>query len=154
MSSSICLDSSVLIKILTWEEDSEQATELFKSILEKRQTILLPDFACVEIGSVLRKKVYQKNIQPEEAEALWDSFLNLNMLKYIKSAKLMEIAWLISIEDNLPVLYDAAYLAVAVSNSNEENICQFWTADQKLLNTVSVNKKYLMNIKDFSPQNA
>lgn len=80
MNKFICLDSNVLLKILTWEDGSEEAAGLFKGILENHQTVLLPDFACVEIGSVLRKKVYLNIIQPEEAEALWNSSTSSNLL--------------------------------------------------------------------------
>ncbi|MCL6588933.1 MAG: type II toxin-antitoxin system VapC family toxin [Firmicutes bacterium] len=148
MNNIICLDSNIIIKFLTWEADSERAVGLVNNILQNRQTILLPDFASVEVGSVLRKKVYLKIIHPEDADLLWNSFLGLGIIKYIESIKLIETAWRICKEENLPVLYDAAYLAVSVLYSDPENICEFWTADQKMFNAITIYKKYLRHLSD------
>ena len=57
MSSYVCLDSSVLIKLLSWEEGSEVAAELMEKIVANELSIVLPSFAWAEIGSVLRQKV-------------------------------------------------------------------------------------------------
>ena len=60
MSSKICLDSSVLIKLLVSEEDTDKAVNLMGRIVVSQQTIILPDFAWAEIGTVLRKKAAKK----------------------------------------------------------------------------------------------
>ena len=45
MSNYICLDSSVLLKVLIIEKDSDKATELLQRVIERKQLIVLPAFA-------------------------------------------------------------------------------------------------------------
>jgi|GEM_PF-2123364 len=45
MSSYICLDTSVLVKVLVEEEDSVKATSLMQKIIQDGQLIVLPSFA-------------------------------------------------------------------------------------------------------------
>ena len=46
-----CLDSSVLIKILEKEENTEKAVRLMNTIISNPKTIVLPDFAWAEVGT-------------------------------------------------------------------------------------------------------
>lgn len=148
MNDYICLDSSTIIKVLTWEQDSEKALNLFNTILEKNRKVILPDFAWAEIGTVLRKKVRFDAIKLEEAQELWEAFLDIGIIQYVENKKIMSMAWEISNNEDLPTLYDAAYIAVAKLHSNDENICEFWTADEKLVNSVKESKKYLKRLGD------
>lgn len=142
MNDFVCLDSSVIIKILTWEEKSQNAVKLFNEIIEHESTILLPDFAWAEIGSVLRKKVRYGALNEEEAKTLWESFIVLDNIKFISFKKIGNMAWEISEMEDLPTLYDAAFLAVCeVFGINE-----FWTADEKLINSLSNNRKYVKKL--------
>lgn len=45
MSDYVCLDSSILVKLLTWEEGSEAAAELMERIAASGQKVVLPPFA-------------------------------------------------------------------------------------------------------------
>ncbi|HHV17433.1 MAG TPA: type II toxin-antitoxin system VapC family toxin [Thermoanaerobacterales bacterium] len=142
MSNVVCIDSSIIVKLLTWEEGSEKARILVEKIIARGQKILMPDFAITEIGSVLRKKTRSKEITIKESEELWNIFLDLKLIRFISSKEITEIAWNISVEENLPTLYDATFLAVAKMNSDEYNICEFWTADKRLFNSLSPHGKY------------
>ena len=142
MSNVVCIDSSIIVKLLTWEEGSEETEILVEKIIARGQKILMPDFAITEIGSVLRKKSRNKEITVEESEELWKIFLDFKFIRFISSKEIAEIAWNISVEENLPTLYDAAFLAVAKMNSDEDNICEFWTADKRLFNSLSPHGKY------------
>ncbi|WP_449241491.1 type II toxin-antitoxin system VapC family toxin [Desulfoscipio gibsoniae] len=137
MSDYICLDSSVLIKLLVREDDSDKAAYLLDQIAAKQQTIVLPDFAWAEVGTVLRKKVARKLIKIEEAELLWEEFNSLDLIMYINDRAVNQAAWRIAKTENLPTLYDAAYLAVCEIISRQTNeICVFWTADERLVNSL------------------
>jgi predicted nucleic acid-binding protein len=142
MNDYICLDSSVIIKVLTWEEKSEEAAEIFNKIINKKQIILLPEFAWAEIGSVLRKKIRMKLLDKKDADILWDSFINLGNIEFIHFSEISTLAWEISKEENLPTLYDAAFLAVCEKYEIEE----FWTDDKKLINSIKSNKSYIKKI--------
>lgn len=149
MSSYICLDSSVLIKLLVLEEESDKAAALMERVVSNRQTVILPGFAWAEVGSVLRKKVNKKLITPEQAEIAWEAFNNLGILNFVNDSIVMRAAWHIAVKEKLPTLYDAAYLAVAEIISRQSNeVCDFWTADETLISSVK-NKEYVYNLKNF-----
>ena len=140
----VCLDSSILVKLLTWEDGSEAAAELMERIVESGQTVVLPAFAWAEVGSVLRKKVRKKEITPEEAGEAWRMFRRLRIISYLDNERVSAAAWEIAAKENLPTLYDAAYLAVAeVAAKDFGKICEFWTADEKLVNTLGDRRKYV-----------
>ncbi len=150
MNDRVCLDSSVLIKVLTWEEGSESAARLLDRILESSQAVVLPGFAWVEVGSVLRQKVARKDIDPDEAEIAWRKFCSLGFSICNEGEDLWNLAWSISVAENLSTLYDAAYLAASELAAKEPDSgpCLFWTADEKLINTVQGRKDYIRLLRD------
>ena len=140
----VCLDSSILVKLLTWEDGSEAAAGLMERIVESGQAVVLPAFAWAEVGSVLRKKARKKEITPEEAGEAWRMFRRLRIISYLDNERVSGAAWEIAAKENLPTLYDAAYLAVAeVAAKDSGKICEFWTADEKLVNTLGDRRKYV-----------
>lgn len=144
MNDYVCLDSSILIKLLTWEEGSEAAAELMERIAASGQKVILPPFAWAEVGSVLRKKAGKKEISAAEAEEAWRMFRQLKIITYLESEKVSGAAWEIAGKENLPTLYDAAYLAVAeVTAKDSGKECAFWTADKSLVESLGGRKKYV-----------
>jgi predicted nucleic acid-binding protein len=152
MNAYVCLDSSVLIKVLTWEEGSELAARLLERIFESNQVVVLSGFAWAEVGSVLRQKVTRKEIEPDEADAAWEKFCGLRLLVCREGENLWNLAWRISVEENLPTLYDAAYLAVSelAAKESDGGKCLFWTADEKLANSVQGRKNYIRVLSKFT----
>ncbi|ACV64147.1 PilT protein domain protein [Desulfofarcimen acetoxidans DSM 771] len=149
MSSYVCLDSSVLIKLLTWEEGSDAAAELMEEIAANELSIVLPSFAWAEIGSVLRQKALRKEIMVEEAEESWRIFRRLRNITYMDDEEVMNTAWQISTEEKLSTLYDASYLAVAETVTKQSNeVCELWTADKRLVNSLK-GKEYVKLLRNF-----
>ncbi|MHB8986918.1 MAG: type II toxin-antitoxin system VapC family toxin [Eubacteriales bacterium] len=144
MSSYICLDSSVLIKLLAKEEGTDKAASLMEMVVNEKMTVVLPDFAWAEVGTVLRKKVARELISMEQAETAWESFNSLGVITFINDISVMQAAWRITFREDLPTLYDAAYLAVAeiITRQNGEE-CEFWTADERLVKALGGRKKYV-----------
>jgi predicted nucleic acid-binding protein len=143
MSGFICIDCSIIIKLLTWEEGSDKAADLIEKVVEEGRTIVLPDFAWAEVGSVLRKKVARKEITAEEAEEAWGIFSRLKIIDYM-GYETAAGAWRISVEENLSTLYDSAYLSVAESAAGKsKSVCEYWTADEKLVNSLSDKRGYV-----------
>ena len=149
MNSSICLDSSVLIKLLVNEEGSDKAASLMEMVVNNRMTVVLPGFTWAEVGTVLRKKVARKLISSEQAENAWESFNSLGIITFINDMSVMRAAWRIADEEALSTLYDAAYLAVSeiLSRQNGEE-CEFWTADKRLVNSISSKKKFVKLLEE------
>lgn len=151
MNGFVCLDSSVLVKLLTWEEGSEAAAALMDEIVEKGQKVALPGFAWAEVGSVLRQKVKRNEITAEEAEEAWQTFHRLKVVTYLDGEEAPLRAWRISVAEDLPTLYDAAYLAVTELNGD----CEFWTADERLVSILKGRKKYIKSLRaDWQPRTA
>jgi predicted nucleic acid-binding protein len=145
----ICLDSSVVIKVLVPEEMSTKATELMQRILLKEQLIVLPSFAWAEIGSILRKKCLRKELKATEADTLWLEFTKFPGIVYLENDLIIDRSWNISKKFNLPTLYDAAFLAAAeIVSETTGSPCEFWTADEKLMSTVTTRKAYVKLLRN------
>ena len=143
------MDTSVLLKLFFEEEDSIKAKVLMFKIIEDNQIIVLPSFAWAEMGSVFRKKVRTKQLTPLDAEEMWTSYTNFPGIEYINEHSILERSWKISSYFSLPTLYDAAFLAVAEEISNSTNeVCEFWTADERLINSLNGKKEYVSFLKD------
>lgn len=148
MNNCICLDSSVLVKVLVPEEDSDRATALLQKIIESRQVIVLPAFAWAEIGTVLRKKRRKGELTTTEADELWQEFRQFPGIEYLTDDSVMDHAWKISRYFDFPTLYDAAFLAVAeIIAERTGETCEYWTADEKLVNQLNGRREYVRSIK-------
>lgn len=101
MSSYICLDSSVLIKLLAKEEGTDKAASLMEMVVNEKMTVVLPDFAWAEVGTVLRKKVARELISMEQAETAWESFNSLGVITFINDISVMQAAWRIAFREDL-----------------------------------------------------
>lgn len=81
----------------------------------------------------------------QEADDLWFEFRLFPGIEYLSDDELMDRAWKISRYFDLPTLYDAAYLAVAeVIEERTGEACEFWTADERLINSLGGKRKYVM----------
>jgi len=150
MSRYICLDTSIFLKLFFEEEDSFKAKVLMQKIIEDNEIIVLPSFAWAEIGSIFRKKIRIKQVALTDAEEMWASFKEFPGIKYItEEDSIMDRAWKISCYFDLPTLYDAAFLAVAEEiRDRTMEICGFWTADERLVNSLRGKKNYVNLLKD------
>ena len=151
MSDYICLDTSVLIKVLVEEEDSQKATSLMQKVIQDRQFIVLPSFAWAEVGSILRKKLRKNKMAIQEIVDLWLEFRKFPGIEYLSDDLVMDRAWKISSYFDLPTLYDAAFMAVSeVVMQETGELCEFWTADERLINTMGGRRDYVRLLRDFS----
>jgi predicted nucleic acid-binding protein len=103
----------------------------------------------VEMGSVFRKKVRNKQITLEDAEEMWVNFREFPGVEYIDQKSIIDRAWKISCFFDLPTLYDAVSLAVAEEISDKTmEICEIWTADERFVNSLRGKKDYVNLLKD------
>lgn len=139
----LCLDSSVIVKLLVDEEGSKQARELIGDAVLANALVVAPAFAWAEVGSVLRKKVRQGRLLPDEAERAWRLFIGLP-IEYVDSLEIRERAWAIASDCNLPTLYDAAFLAAAETLLDGPG--EFWTSDNGLVTALQDKKPYVRGL--------
>lgn len=150
MNNFICLDTSVLVKLLVEEEDTQKALSLMEDIVLNGKLIVLPPFAWAEVGSVLRKMQRRNELTADEAEELWVEFSNFSGIEYLSDDKVAERAWKISRHFDMPTLYDSAFLAVAEAVTERTGeICEYWTADEKLINVLGNRMEYVRYLKNF-----
>lgn len=149
MSRYICLDTSVLVKTLVEEEDTDKALALLDKVVHSEQLIVLPAFAWAEVGSVLRKMRRVNKLTVQEADDLWLEFRNFPGIEYLSDDAVMEQAWKISRCFDLPTLYDASFLAVAeVVTERTGEMCEYWTCDEKLISRLNGRRKYVRWLKE------
>jgi predicted nucleic acid-binding protein len=103
------VDASVAIKWFLPENHSEAALRL----LTQPHTLHAPDLIFSEFGNVLWKRVRRNEISKEEANAVLEGLLTLN-LQVLPSQALIPLALEIACRENRTV-YDSLYLAAAIA---------------------------------------
>lgn len=132
----ICLDTSVLIRYLTPDEQEEAATALVLGALTGGGHLVAPAWQWAEIGSVLRKKVRRSLLTADEAAGIWTDFLALPVETIVGKALAVR-AWELAHRYELRTLYDAAMLAcVEVAARGQDVVREFWTADAALVHSL------------------
>ena len=149
MSRYICLDTSVLVKTLVEEEDTDKALALIEKVALSGQLIVLPAFAWAEVGSVLRKMRKKNLLTMQEADDLWLEFCHFQGIEYLSDDTVMDRAWKLSRYFDMPTLYDASFLAVAeVVAERSGEMCEYWTWDERLVNQLNGRREYVRWLKD------
>ena len=126
----VCVDAGILIKLVVAEEDSDRADALWEQWKEDGVRVVAPGLLPFELTSVLRKKVHRGLLSPAEGKEAFDTVHRLPV-QVLTPPDLHRRAWELATRFNRPAAYDAHYLALA-----EMMNCEFWTADERLLNAV------------------
>jgi predicted nucleic acid-binding protein len=138
MNSTICVDASILIKLIVDEPGSDQVDALWQSWIDDDVRIMAPSLLRYEITAVLRKKVHRKQLSEELAAAALSAALDLSIVEYVDNPTLHPRALGIACQYDLPTAYDAHYLALAQIWG-----CAFWTADRRLHRQVKEKLPYV-----------
>ena len=126
MARAICLDASVLVKLYLPEPGSESAENLVTRALAQGVDLLGPTLLLTEVLSVLRQNIQRARITRKQSDVAATSLLALP-IELVDGVDVHKRAWQIASDLNLPVIYDAMYLAVS-----ELRQAQLWTADRVL----------------------
>ena len=154
-SNSVCIDASLTLAWLFYDEYRNQADELLKQWAEDYVELLAPPLFHAEVTSGIRKRVYFERVLPDEGEHLFAVYSEIPV-RIVDGWEIYSKAWELAKEFNLPVCYDMQYLAVA-----ELADCEFWTLDRKLVNSLRLkdNKRVRWvgeykrkNVKNKSPK--
>lgn len=124
---SFVLDSSVLIKWFSNEENTATAIEIRDSYVKGNAGIACPDLIIYEIANALR---YNKALKEEDIKDSINSLLAIGINIIVPTKSVMESAISIAFEYNITI-YDACFVALA----KELNFI-YITADEKLHNKV------------------
>lgn len=130
LSSVICIDASLGLKLIFTEADSPDAKRLWDDWLVSGTIIIAPTLWAYEVTSVIRNRAHRGFLEPGlEAEAI-TTVHNLPV-KLMAPRGLHRHAWQLARQFNQTAAYDSHYLALT-----EMTEALFWTADKTLYRSV------------------
>jgi predicted nucleic acid-binding protein len=130
MSSTVCVDASLIVRILLPAPHSDRALTQLESWQQQETQLTAPALLAFQVCSVLRRSVYLRAITPAQGEKSFAQFWRLPIHLSSRRA-LFPLAWRLAAELERPRTYDTTYLALARLLQ-----CELWTADQKFYNAV------------------
>jgi predicted nucleic acid-binding protein len=128
MNSLVCVDASLVLKLVLGEGDSPRVLTLWRRWIDESITVIAPPLLAYEVTSVLRTKVYRGLLSPELGDEAFRE-IHAQGIQYLAPEELHVRAWELARRLNRPAAYDAHYLALA-----EILGCELWTADARLCN--------------------
>ena len=126
----VCVDASLVLLWLLREDLSDKADALLRAWRGGGVQLIGPPLLVMEVASGLRQAVHRVRIGEDEADALLQDFLGMD-IDVREPAGLLERAWQMGKLTRSPRLYDMFYVALA-----ESQACVLWTADERLVNFV------------------
>lgn len=144
MNSQVCVDASLVLKLILVEADSAIAHQLWSTWIDAGVDVVAPPLFAFEGTSVLCSKVYRGLILPQEADLMFTA-LHLLGVRLVYPEGLHQRAWELARRFNRPQAYDSHYLALA-----ELLGLELWTADDRLYNTVKDALSWVKRFDDFS----
>jgi predicted nucleic acid-binding protein len=144
MKNIVVVDTSIAIKWIIEETDSEKAIALLNQWVIGKTVILAPVLLAYELTNVLHQRIRRGEANQEEAEQLL-IYVLLNLVRldtsydYAQSVRALRFAQ----QHSLSATYDAHYLALA-----EREQCEYWTADARLLNGLRGQLSWVRNLSD------
>jgi predicted nucleic acid-binding protein len=135
--SKICVDASLALKLVLPKSDSDLAQAQWQHWVGAAVEIIAPDLFTYETISVLRNRVYRKEITQSEAGEALRILASLD-ITYYQPAAIQQSTWELARRFNRPTAYDAFYLALA----QDEN-SPLWTGDNRLYNAVKDHIKWV-----------
>ncbi len=121
------LDSSVIIKWFSEEENTGTALELRKSYIEGNANIACPDLIAYEIANALR---YNHNLSEADVKNSLNSLMSMGISIIVPTKIVIESAIEIAYQYDITI-YDAYFVALA-----KEIQFKHITADEKLYNKI------------------
>jgi predicted nucleic acid-binding protein len=142
---SVVVDSGILIASVLKERFFQKADALLEYWRQNNLQLAAPVLFQYEVVAVARKVVFQKRATLEEAIEARDFMLSYEVETYLDEA-LLKRAYELATQFDRPTAYDAQYLAIA-----ERLNCEFWTADEKLFNSVHDKLDWVKWVGNFEP---
>lgn len=126
----MCIDASVVLKLVVAEDDSAQAHALWRRLAASGCEPVAPALLLFECVSVLRKLVARETLRASAARVAINRLLALP-IAFPAPDGLVDCTWQFAAHFRQPQAYDAFYLALA-----DLLRVPFWTADRRLFTAV------------------
>lgn len=141
----VVVDTSIALKWVLEEADSNKADTLLAEWIKKGMLIIAPNLLAYEITNALYRKVRKGEITLDRAkEALAEISLAEIEFDFSSDFTLSTRAIELANQYNLPATYDSHYLALA-----ERKGCELWTADLRMWNSVKGKLNWVRWMSDY-----
>ena len=144
MSGYACVDANIAVKWVCEEEDSATADQLYRSCTAAEITLIAPPHFPAEVTNAIWRKTLRGLLTQAEAERAALAFLDFTVQVAFQPA-LHRMALDLASQFNRSTVYDTYYVALAA-----EAGCDFWTADEKLVNVLSGRLPYVKLLANFA----
>lgn len=142
----VVVDTSIALKWVLEEVDSDKADTLLAEWIKKGMLIIAPDLLAYEITNALYRKVRKGEITLDRAkEALAEISLAEIEFDFSPDFALSTRAIELANHFSLSATYDSHYLALA-----ERKGCELWTADLRMWNSVKGKLDWVRWMGDYS----
>jgi predicted nucleic acid-binding protein len=140
----IVLDASVAAKLVLLDEaDTDKAAALAQDCFSRGEPLVAPPLLRSEVANILRQRMRRTGMSLAIARSLLADFLILSIVE-TAPGNLYDRALQLADQFNLGAVYDAHYLALAQLLG-----CDLWTADQRLINSLSGKLSFVRWIGDY-----
>jgi len=129
MNSQVCIDASLVLKLVLNEADSAKADSLWHSWVTNQVEVIAPPLITIEATSVLRLSVFRGTITVPESFTALQTILSLQV-RIRTFSDIHRSALDLANTLNQPRAYDTQYLALALHRK-----CDYWTADERFYNS-------------------
>lgn len=143
MTSWICVDAGVILKLVLNEPDSAKAEALWKHWANNGFRLMAPSLFPYEITAVIRKAIRQDRLSVARGQQALRQALAFGVRLYTFPG-IHDRALELAVQFNRSSAYDEHYLALAEKTGNE-----FWTADKRLYNAVHDKLPWVHWLGDF-----
>ena len=140
----ICVDASVGAKWVLEEPWTDKADALAAHAERTSSTLVAGPLFPMEVGNVIRQQMRRFMMPPSESEARFADFLAYPVVLLSVDQLHLE-ALRTCVAYTLPTMYDAYYVVLA-----QRHGCDFWTDDQRLLNTLNGRLPFVRWIGSFA----
>ncbi len=143
----VVVDTSVALKWVIDEDDTDKAVALLSRWFVAKTTVLAPILLVYELTNAIYQHIRKGEMDLDDAGKALDSallmFLELDSPgDSSQNRRAMELAH----RYTLPATYDPHYLALA-----ERESCEYWTADARLWNAVKGKLPWVRWLGDYKP---
>lgn len=147
MKNVVIVDSSIAIKWVLKEPDSDNARSLLKQWTKARTVMLAPALFIYEFTNILHKYIRKGEMLIDEAKEGLEEILSLGVeLEFLEGSELSKRALELALQFGLPATYDPHYLALA-----EHVGCEFWSADARLWRAVKDELPWVHLLAEYHP---
>jgi len=126
----ICVDASVVVALVTPEEQSQLALDMWGEWMRAEARVIAPTLLLYEVTSALRRKAARGTLSQSDARRALEEALALD-IELLTLPELCLAGFDLAGRFQRSAAYDTCYLALAQAQEGE-----FWTADERLYNAV------------------